>query len=459
MHTHLKYLLLLPIFSHIALIYVLYSGGQHIVVQTFTVFVGVFTTAFAILSALLLLGYKKTLPLPESKPEKRTSVDIFLPICGEDKDILIRTWDHVRAMKLHSRYRNMRIAVHVLDDTKNFNIDIKRLARSYRFNYIRRPNVGEMKKAGNLKHGFSLTKGEFFVIFDADFAPVKEFLTITIPYIQKNPTVGIVQTPQSFELAGVNSWEYGASVYQDFFYSVVQKAWERFDGVICVGSNAIYRRDALNKIGGTVQIDHSEDIWTGFMLKTIGYSTKYLNQALAFGKSPDNLVAYFKQQVRWCHGSMSLMMSKAFWRSNVSFLSKLCYISGFMFYLTSMLFLAIPMLGLLSSRDLEIDSEVLLLASSLTALTLAIYFLFIMPRAKLVTFVVTLANQFIYTFAVAIYFLKIESAWTPSGAKQKKTSDYILFERFLQVYIGSGFKPSCFLYLHITYIKTLFLHV
>jgi cellulose synthase (UDP-forming) len=435
MNTHLKYLLLLPIFSHISLVYILFSGSEHIILEGLTLVVGIITTLFAILSAMLMLGYEKSPKLVESKPLKKTSVDIYLPICGEDKDVLIRTWDHVKAMREHSRSRKMLVNVFVLEDTKQFNQEIKDLAKSYTFRYIRRPNVGEMKKAGNLKNAFSKTKGEFFVIFDADFAPIKEFLNITIPYIQKDSTIGIIQTPQSFMLEGVNSWEYGASVYQDFFYNVVQKAWEFYDGVICVGSNAVYRREALEKIGGTVQIDHSEDIWTGYLLKTIGYSTKYINQQLAFGRSPDSIIPYFKQQVRWCHGSMSLMMSEVFWKANTKFITKMCYISGFLFYLTSPLFLLLPLLGLLSFKPFEIDSTLLVGSTLITAISLTVYFTLIMPRARFSTFLISLANQCIYSFAVLSYFLKIESVWTPSGAVQKKTGEYKLFERALNIYI------------------------
>ncbi|CAN0312789.1 unnamed protein product, partial [Hapterophycus canaliculatus] len=36
---------------------------------------------------------------------------------------------------------------------------------------IRRPNIPELKKAGNLRYAFARTSGQVLVIFDADFCP------------------------------------------------------------------------------------------------------------------------------------------------------------------------------------------------------------------------------------------------------------------------------------------------
>lgn len=99
------------------------------------------------------------------------SVDIFLPICGEDIDILKNTWEYVS--QLH--YKNKH--VYVLDDSKQDRDQHQRIAEGYGYTYLTRPNRGEMKKAGNLKYGYERSSSEFVAIFDADFAPKREFLT------------------------------------------------------------------------------------------------------------------------------------------------------------------------------------------------------------------------------------------------------------------------------------------
>ncbi len=87
---------------------------------------------------------------------------------------------------------------------------------------IRRPDSPALRKAGNLRHAFSVTTAEVFVIFDADFCPRSDFLRETVPYLSDN-TIGIVQTPQFFSRRDEQTWvEQGAGVCQELFYRMEQ---------------------------------------------------------------------------------------------------------------------------------------------------------------------------------------------------------------------------------------------
>ena len=55
---------------------------------------------------------------------------------------------------------------------------------------------------------------------------------------------------------------------------------------ICVGSNAVYRRAALDSNGGTTLIEHSEDVHTGFDLRRNGWPLRYIPVNLATGLCP-----------------------------------------------------------------------------------------------------------------------------------------------------------------------------
>ena len=46
-----------------------------------------------------------------------------------------------------------------------------RCLQSFGFSYIRRPDLPDHKKAGNLRYAFARTSAEYLVILDADFAP------------------------------------------------------------------------------------------------------------------------------------------------------------------------------------------------------------------------------------------------------------------------------------------------
>src|SRR6185369_10655016 len=121
-------------------------------------------------------------------------VDIFLPTAGESLAVLQNTWDGI--VQLQRVYKG-KIVVYCLDDANRK--EVKELARLYGFYYQVRPKRGWYKKAGNLRHGFKISNGEYIAIFDADFRPRSDFLDETLPYFHENKTVGLVQSPQYFD--------------------------------------------------------------------------------------------------------------------------------------------------------------------------------------------------------------------------------------------------------------------
>jgi cellulose synthase (UDP-forming) len=149
--------------------------------------------------------------------------------------------------------------------------------------------------------------------------------------------IGIVQSPQYFELGPHvhkrSVIEYGASHRQECFYRYIQVARDRFGATVCCGTNAIYRRAALDEIGGTVQAGHSEDQRTGFALQCKGWVVRYVPIILAVGLSPDGIYALYHQRHRWCAGNIELMMKKEFWTSPIDWKAKVSYATGFTFYL------------------------------------------------------------------------------------------------------------------------------
>ena len=301
------------------------------------------------------------------------------------------------------------------------------MAELFGFTYFERPNKGEMKKAGNLKYGYERTNGEFIVIFDADFAPHKDFLRELVPYMSDSK-IGIVQSPQYFqtdkEVYNRSPLEYGGAYVQEDFYRVIQVSRNNLGGALCCGSNALYRRTALNEIGGTVQIEHSEDAHTGFALAEKKWKIQYLPIILAVGISPDNLHAYFHQQHRWCSGSMSLMLTKKFWKSSLSWKQKLCYITGFLYYLHHPI-------GLFMSFQLFITlflyNEYVSFANAFLFYPYLIFSFIILPlsripRLKWGCLFVSLVQLYSYSHAIVVAFLRSSVGWISTGTKHSRVS-------------------------------------
>jgi cellulose synthase (UDP-forming) len=268
------------------------------------------------------------------RPARYPSLDVFLPVCGEPLSVLRNTWGHV--FELVNAYPGIATA-YVLDDSADDRARI--MAEDFGFRYVVRPNRGWMKKAGNLRHGFACSSGEFILVLDADFTPRADLPAEMLPYLAADRSLGIIQSPQYFRTNGRMSWmERGAGAVQELFYRLVQVSRDRHDGAICVGSCAIYRREALASNGGTTLIEHSEDVHTGFDLRRAGWGLRYIPIPLAAGLCPSDPNSFLTQQYRWCAGSMSLLGSRKFWATRMRFRTRCCYLSGFFYYLHTAMF-------------------------------------------------------------------------------------------------------------------------
>ena len=355
------------------------------------------------------------------KDGKEPSVDIFLPICNEDFELIKNTWNYVSKIN----YKNKK--VYVLDDSKINCEKHKELAKTYGFTYFQRPDRGVMKKAGNLKYAYERSQGEFIVIFDADFAPRSDFLYELLPYMG-NENVGIAQSPQYFETTknvhDRSALEYGASQVQEPFYRFIQVARDRFGGTICCGSNAIYRRSALVAIGGPVQVEHSEDARTGFKMVEHGYDVKYVPIILATGSCPADFHSYFHQQHRWGSGTMTLCLSSEFWTSKVRWEVKMCYLVGFLFYLSQ------PLTLLFSFQlfwGLFFYNEYINLAGGLlfypaTIIGFMMLFLFPIARFRFGAFLALYYQTYAYSHAVLTAFFRSTVGWIPTNMKHTSVS-------------------------------------
>jgi cellulose synthase (UDP-forming) len=261
------------------------------------------------------------------QPSCYPAIDIYLPICGEPIELLRNTWTAVLA--LTGDYQGD-AQVYVLDDGPS--AEARATAGSFGYRYIHRPDWPAGKKAGNLRYAFSQTSAEYIVIFDADFAPRRDFLAETLPYMD-DPKIAIVQTPQYFRSSPAQTWiERAAGPIQEVFYRTVQVARNRLDAAVCCGTSAVYRRAALEPQAGPTLIPYAEDVHTGLDVRRAGWSMTYLPILLSTGICPDNLDAFVRQQYRWCSGNVGIVFSWRLWSIPMRIPARLAYISGFFYY-------------------------------------------------------------------------------------------------------------------------------
>jgi len=304
------------------------------------------------------------------RPLSYPDVDIQLPICGEPIELLRNTWAAVAG--LVADYAGAARA-YVLDDGSSD--EARSVAESFGFCYIRRPDQQVYKKSGNLRYAFANTSSEYLVIMDADFAPRRDFLAETLPYMD-DPAIAIVQTPQYFRGSPAQTWiENSAGAIQEVFYRTIQVARNRFGAAICVGTSAVYRRAALEPQGGPTLIPYAEDVHTGLDVRRAGWSMVYLPVLLSTGICPDNFDSFVRQQYRWCTGNAGIVFSRRLWSVPMTIPARLTYISGFFYYVYTALLtffgpiIPIVMLAFLSDQ-IRLRNFIILLPAMLTGFIL-----------------------------------------------------------------------------------------
>ncbi|CEH12015.1 glycosyltransferase family 2 protein [Ceraceosorus bombacis] len=346
------------------------------------------------------------------------TVDVYLPCCNEPLEVLENTYKYAKQLE----YPAGKLQVHVLDDGSA--PEVKQMAESYGFNHIVRDDRGRLKKAGNLRWAFQRTSGDFFVIFDADFCPRTDFLTKLIPRMMEDKNIAIIQTPQYFRSLGSQTWvERGAGAVQELFYQFIQTNRDKWGGAICVGSNAVYRREALADVGGTAEVGASEDVHTGFYAVTRGWRLAYIPINLACGICPDTPRAYFSQQVRWCQGSTSLLLNKHFWVSPLTKMQKMCYLSGMMYYsATAMGIISSPLPGLLLVLFRVELIKIYNLAFALPVIVYGIVVFRLWSRTahSLSVQKIGIIQQYAYFSALKDRVLGTSFDWVPSGGNSTK---------------------------------------
>jgi cellulose synthase (UDP-forming) len=93
------------------------------------------------------------------------------------------------------------------------------------------------------------------------------------------------------------------------FYRFVQPGRNHFNAAFCVGTNVVFRRAAVDDVGGIYTDSKSEDVWTSLMLHERGWRTIYIPDVLAVGDAPETIEDYTRQQLRWATGGFEILFN------------------------------------------------------------------------------------------------------------------------------------------------------
>lgn len=361
---------------------------------------------------------------------KRQAVDVFIPVYGEAVEEIKET--AIAARDMYGRH-----TTYILDDGESD--AVRAMARRIGVSYIRRPEHTNAK-AGNINYALSKTSGDFFVILDADFVAKKDFLYETLPFFEDD-LKAMVQTPQYYNNAG-NFVSTGAGYMQHVFYSMLMAGKNRFNAAFCVGTCVVFRRTAIDSIGGMYDKSKSEDIWTSLKLHEMGWKTIYINKVLAEGKTPETLKAYSKQQLRWATGSFEIFLKK-----NPLFNKKLTIDQRLQYFMTtSFYFNGFAIFVLLLLPPLQIFFNLSPIATNIPLWQYALlysgyYFMqlflsfYVMGGLKLETIMISAASFPIYIKAFFNALIGRDQAWSATNRKDDQYDSPFNYIR-MQCYVA-----------------------
>ncbi|MEQ6120126.1 cellulose synthase family protein [Reichenbachiella sp. MALMAid0571] len=249
--------------------------------------------------------YWKSKKSPAPVPQLKTfpQVTIQLPIFNE-KYVVERLIDSIAELD----YPKDKMEIHVLDDSTDETIELiaKKVEefsnQGFDIKQIRRKNR-EGFKAGALKYGMKLAKGEFLAIFDADFLPKKDFLKKTLAYFEDSNT-GVVQTRWGHVNQDYSLLTRLQAFGLDAHFTIEQTGRSHAGSFINFnGTAGVWRKSCIENAGGWSADTLTEDLDLSYRAQLKGWKFKFLEDVVAPGELPVIMPAIKSQQYRWNKGA------------------------------------------------------------------------------------------------------------------------------------------------------------
>lgn len=298
------------------------------------------------------LGYKRrnqTAPkFNLLDPKEIPFVTIQLPIYNEEY-VMERLLENIAKLE----YPKSKLEIQVLDDSTDDTI--KETARHIEalqetgldIQHIRRENR-EGFKAGALKEGLKIAKGDFIAIFDADFLPDADWLKKTVIYF-KDEEIGVVQTRWGHINRDYSVLTRIQAFALDAHFTLEQVGRNSKGHFINFnGTAGIWRKECILDAGNWEGDTLTEDLDLSYRAQLKDWKFKYLEDVETPAELPVVISAARSQQFRWNKGGAE-NFRKSVWKviaaKNIPFKTKF---HGVMHLLNSSMFLCVFLVAFLS---------------------------------------------------------------------------------------------------------------
>jgi cellulose synthase/poly-beta-1,6-N-acetylglucosamine synthase-like glycosyltransferase len=246
---------------------------------------------------------KKVGPLLDlTKSSETPYITIQLPIYNEAY-VVERLLENISQME----YPKGKLEIQVLDDSTDESVTItaaqiaKLQETGLDIVHIRRSNR-EGYKAGALKEGLAIAKGELIAIFDADFIPQTDWLYKTVPHFANSET-GVVQTRWGHLnrdysiLTKIQAFALDAHFTLEQVGRNAQGHFINFNGTA-----GIWRKSCIIDAGNWEGDTLTEDLDLSYRAQLKGWKFTYLEDVETPAELPIVISAARSQQFRWNKG-------------------------------------------------------------------------------------------------------------------------------------------------------------
>jgi cellulose synthase/poly-beta-1,6-N-acetylglucosamine synthase-like glycosyltransferase len=206
-----------------------------------------------------------------------------------------------------------RLEIQVLDDSDDdttalARAEVERLqTQGYTITLMHRQHHSG-HKAGALAAGLQKARGEYIAIFDADFAPLPDFLRRMVPYLIHDSTLGLVQGRWGHLNAEYSPVTRAQALALDAHFTVEHIARNRAGLLMNFnGTGGVWRRRAIEETGGWHHDTIAEDLDLSYRAQLAGWKILYLPDVVAPAELPPLVAAFRQQQYRWAKGATQVL--------------------------------------------------------------------------------------------------------------------------------------------------------
>ncbi|HBE9334362.1 UNVERIFIED_CONTAM: glycosyl transferase family 2 [Clostridioides difficile] len=196
------------------------------------------------------------------------------------------------------------------DNSKEILENIKDRYNNYNFTIINTDNLtGGKGKSNALNIGYTISKGDFIAVYDADNTPDKNALRYLVQTIVMNDELGAVIGKFRTRNKNKNLLTKFINIETLSFQWMSQAGrWQLFNLCTIPGTNFILRRSIIEEIGGWDSKAIAEDTEISFRIYKLGYKIKLVPQSITWEQEPETVKVWIKQRTRWAKGNIYVLM-------------------------------------------------------------------------------------------------------------------------------------------------------